>query len=305
MTIRLKIILLTLSALTPLLSYSQAAAAQKPSLNNPYSVLVALAFNQKIEGGPTNYAEAVTYYCREARTGNANAQYAMGWLYSEGRGVEKNNYIAHTMLSKAAAQGHGLAKELLPKVEWPAKKSKMPACLKKSDISANTTAMFKSQRQIYKLVQKLALPYEIDANLVMTIIAVESGFNPKATSPKNAQGLMQLIPDTAKRFRVKDAYNAEDNIKGGLAYLQWLLSYFQGDIVLVAAAYNAGERAVEKYKGIPPYPETQNYVKKITKLYKSRSHPYRKDLVKPSLIVAGGSDAGNVALSLSASVQSD
>lgn len=317
-TICFKKIIFTLSPLITLLAFSTAGAADDARaevlntefsavatagkmnpLKNPYSILVALAFKQKIEGGPANYAEAATFYCRESRSGNANAQYAMGWLYAKGRGVEKNDYIAKEMLSKAAAQGHERAKELLAKIDPPSNVSEMPSCLLpdpppamavkdeifEPNISVETAALFNSQRRIYSLVEKLAEHYEIDANLAMTFIAVESGFNPQATSPKNARGLMQLIPETAERFRVKNAYNPEDNIKGGLAYLQWLLSFYQGDIELVAAAYNAGERAVERHKGIPPYPETQNYVKKITKLYRSRSHPYRDDVVKPSLIV--------------------
>lgn len=314
-TICFKKIIFILSPLITLLAFSTAGAADDARaevlntessavatadkmnpLKNPYSVLVALAFNHKAEGGPANYAEAATFYCRESRSGNANAQYAMGWLYAMGRGVEKNDYIAREMLSKAAVQGHERAKELLAKIDPPSNVSEMPSCLLpdpppavailEPNISVETAALFNSQRRIYSLVEKLAEHYEIDPNLAMAFIAVESGFNPKATSPKNAQGLMQLIPETAERFRVKNAYNPEDNIKGGLAYLQWLLSFYQGDIELVAAAYNAGERAVESYKGIPPYPETQNYVKRITKLYRGRSHPYRDNVVKPSLIVA-------------------
>ncbi len=314
-TICFKKIIFTLSPLIALLAFSTAGAAddvrtkvlntessagatasKTDLLKNPYSILVALAFNHKVEGGPANYAEAATYYCRESRSGNANAQYAMGWLYSEGRGVEKNGYVAKEMLSKAAAQGHERAKELLAKIDPPSNVSEMPSCLLPDPppavaamepiISAKTAALFNSQRRIYGLVEKLAEHYEIDPNLAMAFIAVESGFNPKATSPKNAQGLMQLIPETAKRFRVKNAYNSEDNIKGGMAYLRWLLSLYRGDIELVAAAYNAGEGAVERHKGIPPYPETQSYVKKITTLYRGRSHPYRDNVVQPSSIAA-------------------
>jgi soluble lytic murein transglycosylase-like protein len=120
--------------------------------------------------------------------------------------------------------------------------------------------------------------------LVMAFIAVESGFNVQATSVKNAQGLMQLIPETAQRFGVKDAYKAEDNIKGGLAYLRWLLAYYEGNVELVAAAYNAGEGAVDKYKGVPPYAETRIYVKKIAKLYNNATHPYQDNLVKKSAV---------------------
>jgi soluble lytic murein transglycosylase-like protein len=98
---------------------------------------------------------------------------------------------------------------------------------------------------------------------------------------------MQLIPETAKRFGVKDAYKAEDNIKGGLAYLQWLLAYFKGDVQLVAAAYNAGEATVEKYNGVPPYIETQMYVRKIASLYNNTTHPYQINLIKTSPILNG------------------
>lgn len=278
---------------------SSPAAGQINPLNNPYKILVSLAFGKKVAGGPATYQEAVTYYCRASRSGDANAQFAMGWLYAKGRGVEKDDYIATTMLTKAAEQGHIEAKTLLAEIAAPDHISAMPECLlpdpppvvvvenkiEEPIISDEAARLFNSQRQIYALVEKLSEKYEIDAKLAMAFIAVESGFNPKATSPKNAQGLMQLIPETAARFRVKNAYNPEDNIKGGLAYLQWLLAYFKGDITLVAAAYNAGERAVDRHKGIPPYPETQNYVKKITKLYRGKSHPYRDGLVQPSLLV--------------------
>jgi soluble lytic murein transglycosylase-like protein len=135
------------------------------------------------------------------------------------------------------------------------------------------------------MVGKLSPKYEVDPQLVLAFISVESGFNANAVSPKNAQGLMQLIPETARRFRVKDSFNAEDNIKGGVAYLQWLLAFFKGDVPLVAAAYNAGERAVEKYRGIPPYPETRDYVRRITALYRKTSHPYQQNLVPASTMI--------------------
>jgi soluble lytic murein transglycosylase-like protein len=98
-------------------------------------------------------------------------------------------------------------------------------------------------------------------------------------------GLMQLIPATAERFNVKNAFDATQNIKGGLKYLRWLLSYFKGDVQLVAAAYNAGERAVDRYKGVPPYPETRNYVKRVMEFYQRASHPYEENLVMPSPVV--------------------
>ena len=274
----------------------------KGSLKNPNSMLVAMAFKFKnSEGTPRDYAEVAANYCRAARSGDADAQYALGWMYANGRGVSQDEKIAAQLFTMAAEQGHALAQEALTRISSTTPQAPLLACLlpdppapvasssdveiaqnERKAISDKTAALFYSQAHILKLVNKLAPRYNIDTNLAMAFIAVESGFNVQATSPKNAQGLMQLIPETAKRFGVKDAYKAEDNIKGGLAYLRWLLAYFKGDVQLVAAAYNAGEAAVEKYKGVPPYAETQQYVKKIAKLYNNSTHPYQDNLVKTS-----------------------
>jgi len=140
----------------------------------------------------------------------------------------------------------------------------------------------RNRTEIEQLVHQLAPHYAVDPKLVLAVMSTESAFNPRAVSPKNAQGLMQLIPETAERFGVKQAFNPAENIKGGLAYLRWLLAFFQGDVSLVLAAYNAGERAVERYRGIPPYAETRNYVKKITSVYRNSTHPFDSGVVEPS-----------------------
>jgi soluble lytic murein transglycosylase-like protein len=114
------------------------------------------------------------------------------------------------------------------------------------------------------------------------VIRTESNFNPAALSNKNAQGLMQLIPDTAARFNVRQPFDPEQNLRGGLAYLRWLLAYFEGDVSLVAAAYNAGEGAVNRYRGVPPYAETQGYVKRIISIFKRDDHPYDAKVTTPS-----------------------
>lgn len=110
--------------------------------------------------------------------------------------------------------------------------------------------------------------YGVDEAVVRAIIHAESSFNPNAVSRVGAQGLMQLMPATARRFGVGDSFDASQNIRGGVQYLAWLLKRFDGDLTRVAAGYNAGEGAVEKYKGVPPYAETQRYVERVSKLAK-------------------------------------
>lgn len=110
--------------------------------------------------------------------------------------------------------------------------------------------------------------YRVDAALVQAVIAIESCYNPTAVSPKGAQGLMQLIPATAERFGISNSMNARQNIRGGTRYLAWLIKRFDGDVQKALAGYNAGEGAVDKYKGIPPYKETQHYVRNVLAVYK-------------------------------------
>lgn len=123
------------------------------------------------------------------------------------------------------------------------------------------------------MVAGLAPKYGLDPQLVLAVIQVESAYQADAVSSANAQGLMQLIPATAERFGVRDAFNPTENINGGMRYLKWLLKHFGGDVTKAVAAYNAGEGAVRKYGGIPPYRETQNYVRKIRRLYTKLRHP--------------------------------
>jgi soluble lytic murein transglycosylase-like protein len=112
------------------------------------------------------------------------------------------------------------------------------------------------------LVNQAAATHGVDAALVHSVISVESGFNPLAVSPKGAQGLMQLIPATARRFGVTDSFDARQNIEAGVKYLRYLQEMFKDDR-LALAAYNAGEGAVARYGGIPPYRETEQYVEKV------------------------------------------
>jgi hypothetical protein len=113
----------------------------------------------------------------------------------------------------------------------------------------------------------------VDPRFIHAVIKQESRYKNKAVSHVGAQGLMQLMPATAKRFGNKDPYDSASNIEAGTKYLKWLLKRFNGDVKLALAGYNAGEGAVDKYDGIPPYNETQNYVKKIVANYGKTYHP--------------------------------
>lgn len=122
------------------------------------------------------------------------------------------------------------------------------------------------------IIERYAEKYRIDPTLVRAVIQVESDFNPATVSHKGARGLMQLMPATAKRFGVKSIHDPEENIRGGIQYLAYLTRLFRDDLPRALAAYNAGENAVLKYGGIPPYAETQTYVKRAMTVYYGR--PY-------------------------------
>ena len=113
------------------------------------------------------------------------------------------------------------------------------------------------------LITKASEKYSVDPALIKAVIKAESNFNHRAVSKKGARGLMQLMPATASSLRVQDSFHPESNIEGGVRYLRYLLNYFSGNLHLALAAYNAGENAAIRYGGIPPYPETQIYVRRV------------------------------------------
>jgi soluble lytic murein transglycosylase-like protein len=137
------------------------------------------------------------------------------------------------------------------------------------------------------LVDAAAKRYNVDADLITSVIAVESNFNPKAVSRKNARGLMQLLPETAERLGVKNVFDPQENIEGGTHYLRDLLQKYNNDLVLTLAAYNAGPEKVQLYGRVPPYAETISYVRRVKRTYeKNKSNTGAKALPQPIAPVA-------------------
>jgi soluble lytic murein transglycosylase-like protein len=131
------------------------------------------------------------------------------------------------------------------------------------------------KRQFMDLINQAANRHQVDANLVHAVIQTESAYNSNAISSAGAVGLMQLMPDTARRFGVVDRHDPDQNVDGGTRYLRHLIDMFNPNLDLAVAAYNAGENAVIKYNNsIPPYPETQNYVKQVLALYNKQKFQY-------------------------------
>jgi soluble lytic murein transglycosylase-like protein len=261
----------------------------------------ALAFERKPDQREGNW-QAANLYCEASRLGSAEGQYRLGMLYAFGKGVLQNRALAASLFSLASSQGHAAAQKMLEIIDMTT--TELPQCVleavaperapsaiwmvneEQTDIVRYLATLPNDKRWVVDLVDTLAGWYEVDPKLILSIIAVESNFRPRAQSPKAAMGLMQLIPATADRFNVKNAFDATQNIKGGMAYLRWLLAYFRGDVTLAVAAYNAGEKAVDRHKGVPPYAETRQYVKKVLGLYQHTAHPYDEKLTRASPLKA-------------------
>lgn len=242
------------------------------------------------EGVPKDLAKAAGLYCEAARQGETEGMYALGWMYANGRGVGRDDAFAGTLFAMAAFKGHEHAARMQ---RFTGDYSgALPDCMLAPVQTADGWDLQRfvgdqpmTRRKLVELVVDLAPQYEIDPRLALAIATTESNFNSAAVSSKNAMGVMQLIPETAERFNVKNPFDPVQNVKGGLAYLRWLLAYFKGDVALAAAGYNAGEGAVDRYKGVPPYRETRGYVDRILSFFARRSHPYNSKVVEPSRMI--------------------
>jgi soluble lytic murein transglycosylase-like protein len=299
------------------LALAQSSAAPPPSPavleDAPPALRKLLTQASALESAnrsPDGAWQAAVLYCQAARWGSVEGQYRLGMLYAFGQGVPESRAFAAALFSLAAAQGHGLSHQMLDSIEFTS--SELPACVNQeqapekaapalfsglppdlSDGKSRSIEQFlqmlpANKRWVVPLTTTLSAWYALDPRLVLSVIAVESNFNTSAQSPKAAMGLMQLIPDTAERFNVRNAFDATQNLRGGMRYLRWLLSYYRGNIAYAAAAYNAGEGRVDRYKGVPPFPETRNYVRRVLGLYGSSRHSFDETLTLASPWLAAG-----------------
>jgi hypothetical protein len=288
-----------------LLMFAGRAGAQADvaSATNPQTGLVAqgLAYEHG-EGVPKDQRKAALLYCEGARAGDPEAMYSLGWMYANGRGVAHDDAAAASLFALAAAAGHAEAGRMLRFVGDDG--GTLPDCMRPPEPpprEPEPVAEFEPdpfaelppwKRKIADQVILLAPRYALDPRLALAIITVESNFEPRARSQKDARGLMQLIPKTASRFKVSNPYDIKDNLRGGLEYLRWLLAYYQGNVELAVAAYNAGEAAVDRYRGIPPFAETRDYVRRVLRLFRREWHAFDPRVVAPSPFLSiGGAEA--------------
>jgi hypothetical protein len=205
------------------------------------------------------YTEKVAEFCAAKGTDRAQSAYGIAWMLLKAQQKEK----AAGWLHKAAALGHERARVLLGRL--PASGRAAVGC--GGSGGDRPFEPIEPPQHTAAMVRRIAPAYDVDPDLALAVIAVESGFRADAVSPKNAQGLMQLIPDTAQELRVIDSFDPVQNVHGGVRYLAWLLRAFDGDLSLALAGYNAGPNAVRKHDGIPPYAETQRYVSSVRMQY--------------------------------------
>ena len=293
----------TLLCFAMLSSSSQAfTASEVETFDNEPPIVKDLLERASVLVGDENDSEAswkaANMYCEAARYGSAEGIYRLGMLYAFGRGVPANKDYAANLFGIAATHGHFEAQKMLETIEIRTQDT--PRCVLDAvapehaprheyaaikgspGIDAYVAGLPKNKRWVVDLVDTIADWYKVDSKLVLSIITAESNFKVAAKSNADAHGLMQLIPATSERFNVKNAYDASQNIKGGVKYLRWLLSYFRGDVTLAVAGYNAGEGAVDKYKGVPPYKETRAYVKKVLGLYAQTRHEFDANIASES-----------------------
>lgn len=277
------------AAEAPLADLVQRAAAEDPQAQ------YELGFQFETAGGVgLDFAMARSLFCRAARAGNAAAAYRLGRMYWAGLGLPPDRPLGHAWMSAAARSGDADAVRALGFLPAPARahRASCSTRIPRRRIDGlpggpplRDLAVFRdlvARGAIAEMVRQLAPRFALDPDLVLAVIAVESNFQPEAVSNRNAQGLMQLIPETAARFSVKDPFDPVENVLGGMRYLRWLLAYFEGDVRLALAGYNAGEGAVDRHGGVPPFSETRAYVERVGRLFRADRQPFDPSATGPS-----------------------
>ena len=194
--------------------------------------------------------------------------------------IDKNMKLAMLNLTRNNLVMRGATTTKPAQNKQPVIKAKAKLSFPDNCLTWNAKQVHAKANRYKTHINKYAKQYNVDVNLVKSVITAESCFKRKALSSAGAQGLMQLIPDTAKRFGVTDSYDPKQNIRAGVKYLRFLLDRFKGDLKKAIAGYNAGEGAVKRYKGIPPYKETRQYVKNVLKVYGLLNPNFNKMRVK-------------------------
>lgn len=254
----------SIGARVALLLLATTAGLAPRAFANPTNALVSKAEHYEHgESVPQDYSRALTLYCEAARKGDVNAAFQLAWMYINGRGVERDDASAVMWLRKAAAGGISQATNLLSLLPQnpPGRARGCP-----SGGPSGAIVLAAPPPAIKALIDQTARETGVDPRLIQSVMSVESNFNPRAVSPKLAAGLMQLMPQTAARFGVRDVFDQRENVRAGAVYLRSLLQMFGGDMTRALAAYNAGEEAVLSHGGVPPYRETQDYVAIVERL---------------------------------------
>ena len=248
------------------------AVAQAESYIEAPRVTAALQQGHAAEFGVgirRNPLLAVALYCDAGTMGSPEGFFRVGRVLASAPRPLRNQALANAYLALAARLGHHEALRLYD--------SRVASAVigdecgvygsgadgTRFDLDGYLAGQSAAKQRIALLIRNAARQHQVDPRLALAIAIAESNLDAAAVSPRNAQGVMQLIPATQERFGVTRPFDPEHNVRGALAYLRWLDQRFAGNWRLIAAAYNAGEGAVERYSGVPPFAETQQYVRRV------------------------------------------
>ncbi|PTT54125.1 lytic transglycosylase domain-containing protein [Aeromonas sp. HMWF015] len=261
--------------LSLLLAGTPQAMAQGRDFRQAPKALTAIKQGQ-VAQQHGNLQKAIALYCVAASTGNPEGYFRIGRLLATGPASVRSAKMANSYLAMAMRLGNQQASRYYnPRVGNAPMGDQCGVGMRGGqgsffalpstpfNVEAYLARQSPGKQKLATMLRYAAKRHQVDVRLVLAIAIAESNLESRAVSAKNAQGVMQLIPETQQRFGVTQPFDPAQNIKGGVSYLKWLDRRFDGDWVLISAAYNAGEKAVERYGGIPPYDETQEYVKRV------------------------------------------